>query len=285
MITINGYKDIIYGKSTVIPLSPKIDKDEKRKKKRRNHQELLKDVKRQELNIDGGQNKDMDLGNDKKDELNEFTKWYDELFGGGWDHKKLQEDSVNFPGVYPGTAFASIKRIAIKDLKLELLKALSRAQDLDLIKDYKNAEIEVNGKKYTYDTLPEKLVQKAIEYINSKISKKDNTEDNSEKQQGSENLNKFMDYLNQMPGLGENNLSQSKAAKVFPLRSNKPGEDITNMVEQTDNKPTVEDTPVYKKQIKPFKQYDESYPWIENENPYWKYMDNVLYDTFYFFGL
>jgi hypothetical protein len=277
----------IVAKTTVIPKYPKPEK-----KKRQSHQDGLKDTKVVDIQQDIPYNRDIDLGNDRKDDMSMFEHWFREIFENLSKPYTLPTDSVNFPGVYPGTSFASLK-LAEVDLKLELLKALSRAQDLGLIKDYKNTLIEIDGKKYTYNTLPKRLIEKAIKEIQNKIQDKAETPNEPE----NKDQNSLDDLLNAGSPFGapENQqpdmlgkLAPAMAAARFPANQDILGETYTNMPEQTDNKIIVDNGPVAPKQTKPMQQFDGSYPWIEDgngsENPYARIWD-ALYSTYWFFGV
>lgn len=223
-------------------------------------------------------NRDMDIPDDKVDQISEFERWFRDIFEHLAGASGLSESYVNFPGVFPGTTFASLK-LAKKDLKVELLKALNRAQSLGLIKDY-NTKIVVDGKEYTIDELPDVLAKKILLKIQKKIDEKETNKEISTEMNNSK--------LSMPMGETTINPTTITSAKKFPPNKDILGETYMDSPEHTDNKESVEDSNYYRTTIKPYTQYDGPYPFWEtyegSDNPYARIWEAALW-AHYFFGI
>ena len=139
-------------------------------KKPRTHQnESFKDTKHYDVNKDVyGQ--DIDLGDDAKSDLGEFSKYLRDM-NSGTNSFLLHEPLKDFPGVYPVPAVASLNsimvKVAVEGLRTELMKALNRSVEKGELQGSPTlSKINYKGQDYDINTLPEQMVNDIIKDVN-----------------------------------------------------------------------------------------------------------------------
>lgn len=287
------------------------------KKRTVNQNESFKDTKTYETNKDvcGG---DIDLGDDTKSDLGEFSKYLRDM-NAGPNSFMLHEPLKDFPGVYPVPSVASLNtlmvKVAVEGLRTELMKALNRAiEKKEITGSPTLSKITYKGQDFNINNLPEQLVNDIINDINkgnfediklegpTSGEDKNGTDDlgaekpedagllgNTEEASSDEPAGGSLDELNKsLEGLTK--ASSSKKQKrpsggYFPINMEQYGEDYISQPEQTDNKQEVKESHQYKVEKEPNM---ESKPYIQDgngkDNPEAAFMQDSFYAMHYFFG-
>lgn len=233
-----------------------------------------------EHNLDGG-NKDTNTTGEKT-EQSEFWKWMNELCGS--ERMFLHKEPLDhFPGVHPslGPSLGMLRTVrrktAEENIRVQLLEVLTRAyQDGVLTVPPSYVKIQLNGKEYTYEDLPEQLLSQALDWAMEKA--KSPAVDDAGGEEASEAGGGFDDLSGL---LGQAPMGVTAAGKKMPINPVLEGEDSLSMPEQTDNKIETKEGPRARKEIIPFEESSEE---VEIGNTWADYTQTVATAPLYFFG-
>jgi len=254
------------------------------------------DTSHGDYKTDAAQTKDINTTGEKgqgtyneKEDKREFWKWMDSLYGTENIFLHKHDPLEHFPGTHPslGPNLGSLKmlrrRAAEDKIRIELLKALTRAYDAGVITTPPTyAKIEVGGKEYTYEELPEHLLDEAFNKIINDTVAKGPVEDDAGNPEA--DVDAFTNAMENPPAdLG---LGGVTAAATFPTKWDIEGETVISQPEQTDNKSPVHTGPRWKKEIAPHR---ESKPYIQDgsgaDDPEKANEDSLLSNVDVFFGM